>query len=252
MQNNYDKLLNQLIELKNTYQAKGLKLELETEIISTQEIDLAKNLALESNLELILKTSGCSAVSDIFLCKAFEIKNILTPMIESAYALEKFYNNVNKIFPEYKNLSFNVETKASIENIDEILAYKNIDKFNTIVFGRNDFCNSIGKSADYCENQEIFNKIQYILQKIENKNLFLTIGGNITKNSTVFLKNINNDKFINFETRKIIFDKNILNNNFNTALEKALEFEITWLKAKSFKNPLDTERISSLKNRILK
>ena len=63
---------------------------METEIISTQEIDLAKNLATESNLELTLKTSGCSAVSDIFLTEAFDIKNILTPMIESSYALEKF------------------------------------------------------------------------------------------------------------------------------------------------------------------
>ena len=97
MDKNYSKLLEKLKNLKLRYAATGLKLELETEIISTAEIDLAQKLAKESGLCLTLKTSGCSAVSDIFLSKALGISNILSPMIESAYALEKFYENVKDI-----------------------------------------------------------------------------------------------------------------------------------------------------------
>jgi len=252
MSENYNNLLENLIELKSGYNATGLKLELETEIISTQEIDLAKKLALNSNLELTIKISGCSAVSDIFLTEAFEIKNVLTPMIESAYALEKFYNNVKNICLNKKNLSFNIETKTGINNIDEILSYQNIDKFNSIVFGRNDFCGSLNKSAEYCENEEVLENIQLLLNKINNTNLSLTVGGNITNKSFEFLNKINNNKFNKIETRKIIFNKDILKNDFNNALKKAMEFEILWLKSKSFKNPLDTERIEQLKNRILK
>ena len=165
MQENYKELLKNLQDLKNNYFATGLKLELETEIISTQEIDLAKNLAIESGLELTLKTSGCSAVSDIFLTEAFDIKNILTPMIESSYALEKFYNNVKNICTTQKHLSFNIETITAIKNIDEIFSYKNIDKFSSVVFGRNDFCHSLNKSSNYCDNEEIFENIKIILKK---------------------------------------------------------------------------------------
>ena len=252
MQENYKELLKNLQDLKNNYFATGLKLELETEIISTQEIDLAKNLAIESGLELTLKTSGCSAVSDIFLTEAFDIKNILTPMIESSYALEKFYNNVKNICTTQKHLSFNIETITAIKNIDGIFSYKNIDKFSSVVFGRNDFCHSLNKSSNYCDNEEIFENIKIILKKIENTNLNLTIGGNITKNSIVFLNNINNKKFKKVETRKIIFDKKILEKDFENALKKALDFEILWLESKSFKNPLDIERTKELKKRILK
>lgn len=252
MPENYNDLLKKLKELKENYFATGIKLELETEIISTQEIDLAKSLATESGLELTLKTSGCSAVSDIFLTEAFGIKNILTPMIESSYALEKFYNNIKNICSTSKNLSFNIETKTAIKNIDEILSYKNIDKFTSIVFGRNDFCHSLEKFSDYCDSKEVLENIEIILDKIKNTNLNLTIGGNITKNSMVFFNNINNEKFKNIETRKIIFGKKILEKDFENALTKAIDFEILWLKSKSFKNPLDIERIKELNNRILK
>ena len=54
------------------------------------------------------------------------------------------------------------------------------------------------------------------------------------------------------ETRKIIFDKKILEKDFENALKKALDFEILWLESKSFKNPLDIERAKELKKRILK
>ena len=128
MSENIKKLFDKLNTLKSDFKAKGLKLELETEIISTTEIELAKHLAKESGLELTLKTSGCSAVSDIFLANAMDIGNILSPMIESPYALEKFYNNVSNICNDnHKNLMFNLETITGLNNIDNILAYKNIN-----------------------------------------------------------------------------------------------------------------------------
>lgn len=251
MNENYSKLLEKLKNLKLRYAATGLKLELETEIISTAEIDLAQKLAKESGLCLTLKTSGCSAVSDIFLSKALGINNILSPMIESAYALEKFYENVKDIHAdETPNLMFNIETITAYENIDKILKNKYIDKFSTIVFGRNDFCCSLGKTADFCDDNIVFNYICNVLQKIENTNLNLIVGGNITQKSQEFLQKINSDKFTHFETRKIVFDKKILNEDFKTALQEALEFELLWLELKSFKNPLDEMRTDILKKRL--
>lgn len=251
MNTNYSQLLEKLKTLKNQYFATGLKLELETEIISTTEIDLAQKLAQESGLYLTLKTSGCSAVSDIFLSKALEIQNILSPMIESSYALEKFYENVKNIcVNDSKNLMFNIETITAYENIDKILNCKYIDKFKTIVFGRNDFCHSLGKTADFCDDNTIFEYICNVINKIENTGLNLVVGGNITTKSQEFLKKINSNKFTHVETRKITFDKKVLDSDFKKALDEALEFEMLWLKSKSFKNPLDETRCTVLNNRI--
>lgn len=250
---NYEKLLEKLKNLRANYNATGLKLELETEIISTQEIDLAQKLTKESGLNLTLKLSGSSAVSDIFLAKALGVKNLLSPMIESAYSLEKFYSNVEHICEkEEKNLFFNIETITAFENLDKILNTQNIDKFSAIVFGRNDFCGSLGQKADYCDNLEVFEYIKKLLQKIKYTNLSLTIGGNITRNSLDFLKNINDEKFTHVETRKITFEKNVLYGDFELALKEALEFELLWLESKSFKNPLDNERQLILKDRMLR
>lgn len=251
MNTNYSKLLEKLNTLKSQYEAAGLKLELETEIISTSEIDLARQLAQESGLYLTLKTSGCSAVSDIFLSKALGINNVLSPMIESAYALEKFYENVKDIcVDEGKNLMFNIETVTAYENIDKILNCKYIDKFSTIVFGRNDFCRSLGKTADFCDDNAVFDYIYNVLQKIENTGLNLIVGGNITAKSQNFLRKINSGKFTHVETRKITFDKKVLETDFKKALDEALEFELLWLKSKSFKNPLDEARCKVLDTRI--
>ena len=251
MDKNYSQLLEKLNNLKLNYAATGLKLELETEIISTAEIDLAQKLTEESGLRLTLKTSGCSAVSDIFLSKALGISNILSPMIESAYALEKFYENVKDIRTDKTpNLMFNIETITAYENIDKVLNSKYIDSFSTIVFGRNDFCRSLGKTADFCDDEIVFDYICSVLQKIENTGLNLIVGGNITPKSQDFLQKINSNKFTHFETRKIVFDKKILKEDFKKALQEALEFELLWLELKSFKNPLDEMRMDILKKRL--
>ena len=172
-------------------------------------------------------------------------------MIESAYALEKFYENVKDICEDKsKNLMFNIETITAYENIDKVLNSKYIDSFSTIVFGRNDFCRSLGKTADFCDDEIVFDYICSVLQKIENTGLNLIVGGNITPKSQDFLQKINSNKFTHFETRKVVFDKKILKEDFKKALQEALEFELLWLELKSFKNPLDEMRMDILKKRL--
>lgn len=249
---NYKQLLEKLNLLKQEYCMTGLKLELETEIISTAEIDLAKELANKTSIELTLKTCGCSAVSDIFLAKALSIKNLLTPMIESPYALEKFDTNVKNICGCDNNihLLFNIETIDGVKNIDKILSCKSINSFKTIVFGRNDFCSSLGKNSDFADSQEIFNYASLIMKKSESSNLNFILGGNITKKSFDFLNKLDSPCFKGFETRKIVFDKEILKKDYQKALDTALEFELLWLNSKSFKNPLDEQRQIILRKRF--
>lgn len=252
MSENYNKLLEKLKTLKSGFFAKGLKLELETEIITTTELDIAKQLADDAGLTLTLKTCGCSAVSDIFLAKAMSVTSLLSPMIESSYALDKFYFNIKNIFDEDENLNleFNLETLTAYKNIDEILSYKNINAFSTVVFGRNDFTASLGKNADYADSDEVLECIKNTLKKLDDTGLDLIAGGNISKDSCEFLNKIDSEKFIGFETRKIVFDKEILKKDYDKALNLALEFELLWLESKSFKNPLDEQRREILSKRF--
>lgn|SRR5574344_2156444 len=252
MEKNYDKLLENLVKLKTEFNATGLKLELETEIISTSELDLAKTLADNADIDLTIKTCGCSAVSDIFLAKAMGIKNLLAPMIESDYALDKFYSNVSEIYGSTKDvkLFFNLETITGFKNIDEILNFKYIEKLDGLVFGRNDFCSSLKHDAGFADSAEIFKYAQNVLGKTENKDIKFILGGNITSKSVDFMKKLKGENFTNFETRKIIFDKKILENDINTALNLALEFEILWLNSKSFSNSLDEKRKQIIEKRL--
>lgn len=253
MNENYKKLLDLLSKLKNEHYASGLKLELETEIISTEEIDLAKKLVTDAGLELTLKISGCSAVSDIFLAKVLEVQNILVPMIESKYALEKFYSNAKEILDgENVKLLFNIETVNALNNFDEILQSRFIKFFDSVVFGRNDFCSSIGKTADYADSKEIFAVACNILSKIKNKDMNFILGGNISNSSIDFMKKIDNKNFKKFETRKITFDVNCLKKNPEKALSLALEFELLWLNSKTFCNNLDEKRKTVICERISK
>ena len=251
MNENYEKLLDLLLKLKNDYYASALKLELETEIISTAEIDLVKSLVDDAKLDLTVKVSGCSAVSDIFLCKALQAKNIFVPMVESPYALNKFYKNIKNILDDNSvNLLFNIETINALNSMDEIFECENLDKFNSVVFGRNDFCSSIGKNADYVDSNEIFDVAKNILKKAESKNLNFVLGGNISMSSFDFMKRLSCRKFKNFETRKITFNTKCLETDFQKALLLALEFEFLWLNSKSFENVVDEKRKLLIQQRL--
>lgn len=254
MNSSFAELLEKLKILKEDFCASSLKLELETEIISTSEIDLANELSQEAGLDLTLKTSGASAVSDIFLARATGAHAILVPMVESGYALEKFFNNIENIYGENPSvkLLFNLETITALKNMDDILASSCIKNFDAIVFGRNDFCASLGKNSEFCGSEQVYSFVQDVLQKIKDTILELYIGGNVSKESESFLKQIENDKFTHFETRKIVFDKKILKSSkdYAKALDTALRFELLWLESKPFVNPLDISRKAILEHRI--
>ena len=79
----------------------------------------------QSNLPLTLKIGGCEAKKDLFEARQFGAKNIVAPMIESDYALKKFIDTVDHVYPNDEinevNFYFNIETIQAFENLDEIL-----------------------------------------------------------------------------------------------------------------------------------
>lgn len=228
-----------LYQLKN-YNALGIKLELESEALSWHDAIRFKSLADDAGLELVLKLGGCASVSDISLAYELGAKTLVAPMIESVYALEKFYLTTREIGDFI--LDFNIETIQGLKNLDDILKSKYIGNFNAIIFGRSDFC----ASCNDLDCEETLDIAKEMSKKVQKAGLEFIVGGNITPYSIDFLRNIRTK----FETRKIIFDIAAVGKNFNKALELALEFEILWLNSKENKTVLDEARIKEILRRL--
>ncbi len=223
-----------LNKLKCEYGLVGAKLELESEEVTL--IDALRFGALldEAGLDFTVKIGGCGCVNDIVFAHRLGAKTLISPMVESRYALEKFYHIANKI--GNFRLNFNLETIVGFENLDDILKSEYIKNFDALIFGRTDFCASLNN----CPYDKINRFMETVKEKIKKTNLELIIGGGICADSTDFLKNFNGVKF---ETRKLLFAPDKSKKEIEKGLELALEFEILWLESKTCKNTLDEKRI---------
>ena len=157
-------------------------------------------------------------------------------MIESPYALKKFIDAKNKVYPlahEAPDFLFNIETKTGFEQRKEIftLAENNLDG---CVFGRVDYTGSLGlKSNDINSEEQITRDVVTVAKLCKNYELELVVGGGVSIDAIDCLKEIRESRLTRFETRKVIFASEALSfKNISIGLLKAVEFELLWLKNK--------------------
>ena len=252
MSNLESKIKDIITDLKTNHNVIALKSEFETEGATYEETRYLADLAKFVGLDLTVKIGGCAAVNDIKIVKELVATTIVAPMIESAYAVEKFVDSVNRVYENKNkpNLFINIETVSGINNIDEIINNEYYKDIKGVVFGRSDMAKSLGQNCSYVDSEELLQISQKLCEKILNSGKLYTIGGGISPKSYNFLKSI---KISNFETRKIIFDRKELNNENSSGIIKAIEFEILWYKNKSemFKNSSysDSLRLDVLQKR---
>ncbi len=234
--NQYKKdLLNALKTLKTDYNAVSTKAEFESEGANFNEALYLKELSNEAGLDFALKIGGCGAIRDIRDAKKLNANTIVAPMIESPYALEKFILSVKNVFSDKeminKKFLINIETKQGIDCLDEILNCKYSREISGIVVGRTDLAASLGLKKDEVNSEKIFNIVNLTAKKALEYNKELIIGGCVTKTSIPFFKDLPKNSLTRFETRKIILDSKILENNIAIdAVLKAIDFELLWLK----------------------
>lgn len=229
-------LTNILIDLKENYCAAALKVEFETETIADDEILMLKKISELAGLDFIVKIGGCGAVKDLFDVMALGANIIVAPMIETSYALEKFVCTVNSVFPpeECSNLKLfiNIETKQGFYNLDDIFNSEYLSLISGIVVGRSDLAKSLGFGTDDINGDEILEYTNQALSyAIKYKKEFI-VGGNISSASLPFLNKISQKGLTKFETRKIVFNADLLKDEANTkdGIIKAIDFELLWLE----------------------
>ena len=101
----------------------------------------------------------------------------------------------------------------------------------------------------------MFKIVTSAFEKIKLKGMKTIMGGGISIEAYDFIQDLySNGLLDNVETRYIMFDVPKLLKNFKDALQKAQEFEYTWLNNKKTLNTalanVDNKRIKMIENRI--
>jgi len=253
-------MLNVLSELKNEFNILGIKAEFEAEGTRNDDLLRLSDVVKRSDLDLVIKIGGCEAISDLINCKKIGAERIVAPMIESNFALTKYIDSINKVFDEdeISDISFfiNLETISAMNIIDELISTslksKIIDGF---VLGRVDFTGSMGFGRDDINSDDILNHAKNFCSKLNKNSLTSVVGGGISKESSEFIKVLNqNHSLYSFETRKVLFPSEAVNIDYERAIDLAVTFELYYLKNKfNYYNKIsneDTVRIEMLEKRV--
>ena len=259
--NSFEKRLVEIGKaLRQDFGAVGLKAEFEAEATHPDELKRLVDIAHAADLKLAIKVGGCEARRDIAEARQFGADFIIAPMIETQYALEKFHGAIGAEFaPE------SMATKKFLINIETVSAHRELPGMLTrladpnalvsgIVFGRSDYCGSIGASKDDINSPHIMQVVEEAAQMTKNAGLEFVVGGGVSPDSVVPLRAVKQILLSRFETRKVVFDGDSIDfKEISQGLIQAIKFELNWLEAKmSFYSNLvaeDQKRVDTLNAR---
>lgn len=258
--NQYEKkALNILRELVQCWKIISVKGELEDEGLSLYDLIRLRDIASNANTQLTVKIGGCGAVFDLITALNVGANSIVSPMIETPYALTKFVSMLDGYINE-RDLSqmkfyINLETLMGYKNIDSILRHGQLEKINGIVIGRVDLIKSMNLSRNSINSEKIFDVSLELCEKVSKTCLTCGIGGGISLESINCLKNYPPNLVDFFETRKVAFDFEMIHNrNIEKGLMLAVEFEYQLLRAKvenySINTLEDFKRIKIIEKRM--
>lgn len=231
------KMVETLVDLKENHHILGVKAEFEAEGARMEEAIRLKEVVTRAGLDLTIKIGGCEALKDMYEARTIGVSAIVAPMIESSYALKKFINSTKLAFPqderEEMNFWINIETITGFNNVDSMLELPEAEDLAGIVLGRADMAGSMGLTREDINCEEIFNIANTLASKALKHNKKFGVGGSVSARSLPFFTRLPQGSLYKFETRKIIFDSQVLDDkNADKGIMKAVGFELMWLKNK--------------------
>lgn len=235
MNNFENKMMEILLQLRDKYGVVAVKAEFEAEATRMEELMRLKDIVSHCGLDLIVKIGGAEAITDMYMAQSIGANGIIAPMIESAFAMSKYVQAVNKNFPAdlIKTTLFgvNIETMQSFLNLNAILSVSGIESISTITVGRVDLSASMQLSRKDINSEIMFNITRNICEQAKKNNKRTTIGGGISVEAIPFIERLNG-VLDRFETRKIVFKMPKKFTYVKEGIMKAVEFELLWLQNK--------------------
>lgn len=235
--NSFEKqMLAILIKGRTDYGFAAVKAEFEAEGTRSDELLRLLEIARRAGVGVGLKIGGCEAIRDLIEARQYGVDYIIAPMVETPYALSKFIAAKNKFFPVEEQADirflFNVETRATFDQIEALGALAAKDKVGMVV-GRVDFAGSMGHGREYVNTDEMTGYAEKVAQIAAAHDLEVVVGGGVSPDSIEPLRRIRRARLDRFETRKVIYNAGILDGDrARAAMELAIEFELLWLKNK--------------------
>lgn len=247
-----------LLQLKEKYGVFQIKAEFEAEGSGMDELMRLKDVTAAAGLPIILKLGGVEAVTDIYCALQLGVAGIVAPMAETAFALSKYVNMVEKIVPPDNaqdiEFAFNLETITGFQNLETMLDLPNLSTIQGVTIGRVDLTGSMGLDRAAVDSDEIYNMSRDAFIKARARGLKTAVGGAISTKSASFISRLNAEGLLDkFETRKVVFPSDSVKHG-DPAFLKAIEFELNWLKSKqrfySRVKADDLKRIDMLEKRL--
>ena len=245
--------LKEILSILKEMGCSGIKVSFEDEGALHNEIISMRNLTTSVGLELSVKIGGCEAKREIVDCIDLNCDTIVAPMIESKFALNKFFKSLDA-YKYDKKRGFNLETIKAYENLEELSTLFN--KVDFVTVGRVDFAGSLNKDRDFVDSPEMFEMVEKVFKKAREENTMCYMGGAVSINSKDFIERLIEQKLLDkFETRYIIYDvKSIDIKDLDKLLYWGNVFEVEWLKFINARYMLhankDVKRIQMIEERI--
>lgn len=255
-------MIQTLQDLKENHHVIGVKAEFEAEGTRMEEALRLKEVVTKAGLDLAIKVGGCEAIKDMFDARTIGVSTLVAPMIESAYALEKYVQAVHFAFPKeerpFVKFLFNIETITGFRALEEMFTSPSMQEISGVVFGRTDMTGSLHMSKDDINHPAILSYAQQIAALTLKYKKELVIGGGVSAQSLDFFKQLPPGALNRFETRKVIFDAPaaLASDRAGEGILKAVGFEVLWIKNKQkfYQNisQEDNSRLQTLQSRYEK
>lgn len=178
----------------------GMKGEFEAEGLSRDQLASEALFAAKNSLDYLVKIGGCEAKADISFIGFLGIHSVVVPMIETAFAMEKYM----ELLPSgiFDHVGVTIETVTAVQNIESILEAGT--KLTGVTIGRTDLTASYKGTG--VESEETIRMVKHVARLAKSKGLEVTMGGSINKNTVELVqKDRELLSLLNFiETRKAI------------------------------------------------
>ena len=236
----------------------AIKAEFEAEGTRFEELAILNTLCTDLNISLTLKIGGPLAQRDIIEALQLGANSILVPMVESSYIAKSSVEQFERLNASFGSLNrpskiyMNIETITAVRNCEEILeatSFGGSKPLKVLVIGRSDLAASL--DCKDVEDEKITSMAYNVIHKSKAHAIETALGGNITQRSLENIKFLHSHGLNYYETRKCTFElpKDLDERYFAESINKALSFELSWLR---FKNEFYQDRATQDDQRIAK